>query len=121
MGWIAGSSVKPGNDAGRMSAGCPSGRKIQAGSRLRQQRIHLCASRRHGAAAKAGALEPRGGGSEPERLLDPAALDQSERERAMEHIAGAERVDGLYREYRRFADRSACAVKPQHRMWAVGD
>src|SRR5260370_34474135 len=88
-------------------------RKMQAGSRLRQQRIHLGAPRRHGAAAEAGAFEPGGRGGEPQRVLDPAALNQSKSERAMEHVASAERVHGLYGEYRRFTDRCQAAVIPQ--------
>src|SRR5215813_10781821 len=95
--------------------------KIQAGSRLRQQRIDLSALRRHRAAAEAGAFETRRGGGEPECILDPSALDQSQNEGAMEHIASAERVHGSYCEYRHFTDRGTSAVIPQHWMGPVGD
>src|SRR5712671_7099869 len=87
-------------------------RKIQAGLRLRQQRIDLGALRRHGAAAETGAFEPGGRGGEPERVLDPTALNQSKSERAMEHVASAEGVHGLYGEYRRFTDRCTAAIIP---------
>src|SRR5262252_7412295 len=112
---------KRGHDRGAAISSERLQRKIQAASRLRQQRLHLDALRRNGAATKPGAFEPRGGGGEPERVLDPAALDQGESECAMKHIARAERVDSLYREYWRFADGCVIAVKPQHRVGAVGD
>ena len=68
--------------------------KIQAGSRLRQQRVHLGPSWGDAAAAEAGAFEAGGRGGEPERVLDTAALDQGKNERAVKHIAGAIGIGG---------------------------
>src|ERR1700687_2230595 len=51
---------------------------------------------------EAGAFQRCGGGSETQRLRQILLLGDRERERAMEHVAGAQRIHGMDREGRRW-------------------
>lgn len=54
----------------------------------------------------AGAFQRRGGRGELQRLPHTAALGEPKRERAVENVAGAKRIDGLDREGRRLLQRA---------------
>src|SRR5271155_3962098 len=49
-------------------------------------------------AAEAGAFQRRSGGGEPERLGQGLLFGDGQRERAVEYVAGAERIHSMHRE-----------------------
>ena len=78
---------------------------------LAQKLFHFNTLRGGKGAAMAGAFQRRGGGGESQRLPQFLLFSDRERERAMENIAGAQRVDGVDREGRRLL-QMALLVEP---------
>ncbi len=85
----------------------------------REQGFDLGAARGRHAAAQARAFEAGRRCGEPQRRDHVAAFRERERERAVEHVAGAQRVDRLNRKDRAPAQRGALA--PEHVPRALGD
>src|SRR5215831_9622328 len=93
-----------------------------AGSRAlarRQQGLDLGAARGRHAAAQTRAFEAGRRRGEPQRRDHVAAFGERERERVVEHVAGAQRVDRLDRKDRAAAQRGGLA--PKHVPRALGD
>ena len=75
--------------------------------------------RRGKGAAEPGAFQCCGGGSEPQRLPQILFLGDGQRERAMEHVAGAQRIHGVDREGRRLL-QIALLVEPDRPFRPAG-
>src|SRR5665811_558218 len=74
---------------------------------------------------EAGAFQRCGGGGESQRARNVLVFGDGERERAVEHVAGAQGIHGMHREGRRLLqnallvepDRAFRAARPRQERW----
>src|SRR3982751_7132309 len=81
------------------------------GLAMAQKFFNFSALRRGKGTAKASAFQGRRRGSEPQRAWHVLVFGDGERKRAMEHVAGAQRVHGVHRKGRRLL-QGAALVEP---------
>src|ERR1700686_1472395 len=86
---------------------------------LAQKLFNFSTLRGSKSATETGAFQGGGGGSEAKRLGQVVMFVNGERERAMEHVAGAERIHGVHGEGRR-PPQLLARVEPERALRALG-